>query len=106
MADLLIKGMEMPIDCFHCAFDFDNDCVADNDNRTTNLNGRPGWCPLVEMPTHGRLIDADKVALEMVEAGQRSKRYKIGEFWELNGAEIREVIDAAPTVIEASEAQP
>ena len=47
---ILIKGMEMPIDCFHCAFEYDNECVADNDNRTTNLNGRPEWCPLVELP--------------------------------------------------------
>jgi hypothetical protein len=45
-----------------------------------------------------RLIDADKLYLEIVEKGQASKRYKIGERWELNGKEIREVVDAQPTV--------
>lgn len=45
-----------------------------------------------------RPIDADALKLEIVEEGQRSKRYKIGEFWELNGEEIRQVIDAQPTM--------
>lgn len=35
--------------------------------------------------------------------GQRSKRYKLGEKWELNGEEIRKVIDELPTVIPAEE---
>ena len=45
-----------------------------------------------------RAIDADALKLAIVEEGQRSKRYKIGEFWELNGDEIRQVIDAQPTI--------
>lgn len=44
-----------------------------------------------------RLIDADNLYLGIVEKGQASKRYKIGERWELNCEEIREVIDAQPT---------
>ena len=44
-----------------------------------------------------RLIDAD-VALEaLVDKGQTSTRYKLGEFWELNGQEIREVLNALPS---------
>ena len=34
----------------------------------------------------------------MVEKGQRSRRYKLGETWELNGAEIRETLDTVPSV--------
>ena len=45
-----------------------------------------------------RMINADALKLAIVEEGQRSKRYKIGEFWELNGDEIRQVIDAQPTI--------
>lgn len=45
-----------------------------------------------------RLIDAEELYLNIVEKGQSSKRYKIGEFWELNGAELRDVIDNQPTV--------
>lgn len=43
-----------------------------------------------------RLIDADTLKYDIVEEGQRSKRYKIGEFWELNRDEIWKVIDAQP----------
>lgn len=45
-----------------------------------------------------RLIDADALKYAIVEEGQRSKRYKLGEFWELNGDEIWQVIDAQPTI--------
>lgn len=45
-----------------------------------------------------RTIDADALKYAIVEEGQRSKRYKLGEFWELNGDEIWQVIDAQPTI--------
>lgn len=45
-----------------------------------------------------RLIDDDALKYAIVEKGQRSKRYKLGEFWELNGDEIWQVIDAQPTI--------
>lgn len=47
-----------------------------------------------------RLIDADKLQIAIVEKGQADERhkYKIGEFWELNGAEIRETINKQPTI--------
>lgn len=45
-----------------------------------------------------RLIDDDALKRAIVEEGQKSKRYKIGEFWELNGDEIWQVIDAQPTI--------
>jgi len=34
----------------------------------------------------------------MVEKGQRSRRYKLGEIWELNVTEIREALDTVPSV--------
>ena len=34
----------------------------------------------------------------MVEKGQRSRRYRLGETWELNGTEIREALDTVPSV--------
>lgn len=45
-----------------------------------------------------RLIDADALKLAIVEEGQKSKRYKIGEFWELNRDEIWDVIDRQPDI--------
>ena len=34
----------------------------------------------------------------LVEKGQASRRYKLGETWELNGTEIREALDSVPLV--------
>ena len=45
-----------------------------------------------------RPINADRLKEAIVEEGQRSKRYKIGEFWELNREEIWKVIDEMPTL--------
>lgn len=45
-----------------------------------------------------RLIDAHELKLAIVEAGQRSRRYKLGEIWELDRDEIWNVIDEQPTV--------
>lgn len=47
-----------------------------------------------------RLIDADALILEIATAGQDNKggRYVVGDIWELNFQEIREVINNASTV--------
>ena len=42
------------------------------------------------------LISKRNAYLALVEKGQASRRYKLGETWELNGKEIREVLDALP----------
>lgn len=48
-----------------------------------------------------RLIDADALKLAVIEEGQRSRRYKIGQTWELNRDEIWKVIDSMPTIEES-----
>lgn len=65
---ILIKGMKMPKSCINCSV------KADPDNRMCLMDGhifeetlgkllyrRDENCPLVEIPPHGRLIDADKI---------------------------------------------
>ena len=60
MADILIRGFEMsePHNCTECPFtDYEDACIftgvfALNIGRQTN-------CPLLALPPHGRLIDAD-----------------------------------------------
>jgi len=65
MADLLIKGMEMPKSCEACpcktADAFGGlGCQATGYIPLRKANqDRPDWCPLVLVPDHGRLIDAD-----------------------------------------------
>lgn len=62
MADILIRGMEMPKDCGHCRFAVDGWCYAYGGDNTSALanDGKTNFCPLVPLPAeHGRLIDAD-----------------------------------------------
>lgn len=42
----------------------------------------------------GDTISRQAAYIALVEKGQASRRYKLGETWELNGKEIREVLDA------------
>lgn len=77
MSDLLIRGMQMPTNCLDCKLCYDAFyCKAlgigfyvDRDKEyrqegfepeTERLQG----CPLIHVPPHGRLIDADRVSLE------------------------------------------
>lgn len=68
---VLIKGMEMPKECRECPMmdygtmtgetycEVNGKTLAES-YRTIEFDGRPDWCPLVELPEkHGRLIDAD-----------------------------------------------
>lgn len=45
-----------------------------------------------------KVVDADTLYIDIVEKGQASKRYKVGETWELTGTEIREVINSQPAL--------
>lgn len=73
---ILIKGMKMPKSCVDCPmFDWDleylkckaNDefFIAKGEWRTK----RESTCPLIEIPPHGRLIDADVFDERIRQAG-------------------------------------
>lgn len=103
-------NIEMPPNCSACwALDDYGDyprCRITEEQRGYNFpvrQKRMDKCPFIPIPAHGRLVDARKMFLPFVIKGQRSKRYHLGEKWELNGAEIREVIDSLPTIIPAEE---
>jgi hypothetical protein len=96
---VIVKGMEMPKNCAYCPLsEYRNtslgqilDCkrigTVGTALRDTHdvLNRRHPNCPLIELPPHGRLIDADAIQDYNVETfGQRLL-----------------IIDTAPTVIEA-----
>lgn len=63
---MLIRGAKMPSCCMFCPISNATGCGLMNPPviMTTRemLAGRPDWCPLVEIPAHGRLIDADALA--------------------------------------------
>ena len=85
---ILIK-IEMPKGCWACPFAVGKhyECLFTKKSYNWGLTTRPSDCPLVEVPPHGRLIDADKATEEsMKRTGKRLL-----------------AIDTAPTIIEAEE---
>lgn len=92
---VLIKGMKMPKDCTECRFAVDGWCYAygrPNIEALANYE-RTNFCPLVPVPKHGRLIDAD-VALRSEQPSNCSD-----ELWA--ETTLARCINNAPTIIEA-----
>ena len=67
---VIIKGIEMPAVCDDCHFNYDcYRCSAIDGNKGYFFNdedfdpscNRLPDCPLIELPKHGRLIDADEL---------------------------------------------
>ena len=61
---ILTKGMYMPPSCYFCPMTNDGLylCKANNPYRQLEDDCeecKPQWCPLLPVPEHGRLIDAD-----------------------------------------------
>lgn len=107
---VLIKGMKMPKACCECGF---NHCSQSRDDDTCLLLGkgisqlfilvdRLPDCPLVEVPPHGPLIDAD----EIIEVQMLDEMY---EEWTLKTMSVAEYLafaaDTPPTIIEAEEGE-
>lgn len=59
---ILIKGMEMPTSCAEC---FNRDCELWREVKRPAYQ-RHIYCPLVPIPPHGRLVDADVLKRELV----------------------------------------
>ena len=103
---VLIKGMRMPENCIKCPMQFGGMCYvmpADVDESRVAptveeawKQGKPDWCPLVEIPeSHGDLIDRDAL-LDMV------RDVNTDYYCEVLGVTVED-IDSVPTVIERSE---
>ena len=58
---VLIKGMKMPKSCNSCPFQFRNCIIPFN----PFSEERHPDCPLSDVPSHGRLIDADVMAEDL-----------------------------------------
>ena len=99
---VIIKGMKMPKSCDSCdLIQFDDEeleahCPLSPYYRWcgTPPDYRPEGCPLVEIRTpHGRLIDAEKLAVKI---------WTEGHFVNGNDCEIAvDFTQSAPTIIEA-----
>lgn len=92
---ILIKGMEMPKSCGECYVGFCKQigCELSIGFDDYKISRHPN-CPLVPVPPHGRLIDADALLDDLLFP---SKQFEQG---------MRELIGDAPTIIPAEEATP
>ena len=62
---VIVKGIEMPEDCFSCRLKEEGFCNL-TDAVANDIYKRNDDCPLVELPEkHGRLIDADALIHEL-----------------------------------------
>ena len=101
---VLIKGMDMPKRCWNCPLkkidgmdivcDVLRERVAIADDKI--LMGRLDRCPLVEIPPHGRLIDAEEFEKSLSTLLQFPSNL-------VNGQWIVNTIREQPTIIDAEE---
>ena len=61
------------------------------------LRALPSAQPEVTDTNVGDMISRQEAKLAIIEKGQASKRYKVGEFWELNRDEIWDALDGVPS---------
>ena len=64
---VLIKGMEMPKRCGECPLSLYPHSPCWENGGALDWENRPNWCPLVFVPPHGRLIDADALGIREAE---------------------------------------
>ena len=95
-----IKGMAMPTSCSDCKLRMPVGCCGNLPH-----NARMPNCPLIHVPPHGRSIDADALKIEVFAHDKLMKdgwnNMDMGMFT----GNLMEVIDSAPTIIEAEEGE-
>lgn len=96
MSEILIKNFKAPKDCKDCCrLGFSRCPTETSDSLIPSDSGRPIGCPIVELPSHGRLIDADILKETLMKSAYPEQR-------EWYFAEACQFIDEAPTIVEAS----
>ena len=112
---VLVKGMKMPSACFWrdkngsltiCPLcDADGYCGANGKQRClVPENEMPSDCPLIELPPHGRLIDADALAksikdqIELIKLFRNEELDRVAQMIEVG---YMQEIANAPTILEA-----
>lgn len=85
-------NMEMPRNCNECRFAIENYCYAVLKYKHLRGGERKNWCPLIEVPPHGDLIDRNALPWEAM-----GFMLTDPEEWGLSVS----YIDSAPVVIPA-----
>ena len=100
---VIVKNMKMPPSCYYCGLTDTSFIHCEAFSPTKLLEDdceerRPKWCPLIELPPHGRLIDVDYLKEHLYQC-EINGRPLHRMFTEID--ELFDVIDNVPTVIEA-----
>jgi len=102
---VLIKGIKMPARCELCPFSGISgiscelvSCTFTGKHRLFNDGQYLEDCPLIEVPTHGRLIDADALRESIKEA--RKKDPDIEDVYTDDYFIVADWLRSAPTIIE------
>lgn len=102
---IYIKGMEMPKVCYDCDFCTYGFC-SQIKRYVTDSYSREEDCPIIELPPHGRLIDADVLEDLVIKTKDHfaglSANGEIGNLyksWGLHDAEL--MIETIPTIVPA-----
>lgn len=117
MSGIYIPGIEMPVTCCHCPLmGYDPEIEWNDGGRETqgayicvmtkeliDNTKRENHCPLVPVPEHGRLIDADAL-LESEPAYTIPNYSSDGYLADAEGAYTEVQIENSPTIIPASPA--
>lgn len=85
---VLIKGMKMPRHCGECGIEWCDRWKQLIIAGMSIAKTRPRDCPLIELPPHGRLIDADALMPD----AQHKGKYDVVNAYD---------IATAPTILEA-----
>ena len=103
---ILIKNMKMPERCDKCPMQFGACIISCN----PYLDSRPSDCPLIELPPHGRLGELDKLIDRLDGLCELNCQYSKKQREVMCGACMLglafDVIDDAPTILEAEERKP
>lgn len=106
---ILIPGMEMPTKCEECEWSTTDRSGFFGCRLTGNIvirkreKDRPDWCPLVPVPPHGRLIDADTLMAYFENIADIEWNKKAAPIsWSYAFEDVMDDIENAPTIIPAS----
>lgn len=117
-----ITGMEVPTSCQNCFASDDESRFCKAAKKYIPMLGKPKFCPLVPVPEHGRLIDADEFIKQKTEQicencdkrrgmidGKLTERfvYAIGDApcRACETGDMLGYVDDAPTIIHADPAE-
>ena len=107
---VLVKGMEMPSSCSMCPMAHRNYRLEAEETQlacyakgewVSDDGERPVWCPLIELPPHGRLIDADALEDKCHRMSQDEWNKSTSTTWGYAYATFESEVEDAPTIIPA-----